>query len=292
MSLSHERQEERRADDGALRGSALGVLARLRPSFPEVGFSLEATGDDCLSGDEFWVEEGAGLEAGLAYQDRFAEGMDDRIRAAHLIAFYSNQLALALGGLYLGAGIVAAVRGLRFEEFSRPYGERLVAAKRFHFSLALPAVGDQLRANTDVFGEAFAAHLAPIVAMLKRRAGLSSGAQWRLAADSLAGGFLEIGRVLGDEETAMARALAIVKRADTPLLSDKLRYEDIAVEIGDTAGNRTVSRIYRVRGGCCLYYRTEDGSFCDSCVLLPPDDRRARLQAHLLALQASQRQSP
>lgn len=286
MSLGHERQDERPAEDeadAALRQSALGVLAHLQSSFPEVGFSLGAAGDVFLPEARFWVEEGVGLEDSLAYQDRFAEGMDDKIRAAHLIAFYSNQLTLALGGLYLGGGIVAAVRGLRFEEFSRAYGERLVAAKRFHFSLALPAAGDHAPATADVFGETFAAHLAPIVVMLKRRTGLSSGAQWRLAADSLAGGFLEIGRVLGDEETAMARALAIVKRAGTSLFSDKLRYEDIVIEIG---GNHALSRTYRLRGGCCLYYRTEGGIFCDSCVMLAPDDRRARLQAHLLALQA------
>ncbi|WP_083223726.1 MULTISPECIES: (2Fe-2S)-binding protein [unclassified Ensifer] len=288
MSLGYERQEERLAEDEAgkaLRRSALGAIARLQPSFPEVGFSLEAAGDDFLAEARFWSEQGVGLEAGLAYQDRFAEGMDDKIRAAHLIAFYGNQLALALGSLYLGAGIVVAVQGLRFEAFSRSYGERVVAAKRFHFSLALPAAGEHALANADVFGETFAAHVAPIIATLKRRTGLSSGAQWRLAADSLAGGFLEIGRALGDEVTAMSRALAIVKREGTPLFSDKLCYENIAVEIGESAAHRALSRIYRLRGGCCLYYRTEGGSFCDSCVLLAPDDRRARLQAHLLASQ-------
>ncbi|MGF6173952.1 (2Fe-2S)-binding protein [Ensifer sp. 4252] len=285
MRLGHERQEVRLAKDEALRRSTLGVLARLQSSFPEVGFSLEATGDDFLSEARFWAEDGGGLEAGLAYQDRFAEGMDDKIRAAHLIAFYSNQLALALGSLYLGAGIVAAVRGLRFEEFSRVYGERVVEAKRFHFSLALPAAGDDTPADADAFGETFAAHLAPIVATLKRRTGLSSGAQWRLAADSLAGGFLEIGRALGDEETGMARALAIVTRAGTPLFSDRLCYENITVEIGDSAGHRPLSRVYRLRGGCCLYYRTQGGSYCDSCVLLAPDERRERLQVHLLASQ-------
>lgn len=290
MSLGHERQEGRLAEDEAgeaLRRSALGAIARLQPSFPEVGFSLEAADDDFLSEARFWSEEGVGLEAGLAYQDRFAEGMDDKIRAAHLIAFYSNQLALALGSLYLGAGIVVAVQGLRFEAFSRSYGERLVTAKRFHFSFALPAAGDHSEnGEAEGFGSHFIAHLTPLIALLKRRTGLSSGGQWRLAADSLAGGFLEIGRALGDEEAAMAKALAIVKREGTPLFSDKLCYEDIEVEIGESAGHRKLSRVYRLRGGCCLYYRTEGGSYCDSCVLLAPDDRRARLQAHILASQA------
>ncbi|WP_246707621.1 (2Fe-2S)-binding protein [Ensifer oleiphilus] len=287
MSFAHERQDDRPVEEGmdmAQRRSALHVLARLQPFFPEVGFSLDAAGNDCLSEVQFWAEDGAGLEAGLAYQDCFAIGMDDKIRAAHLIAFYSNQLALALGSLYLGAGIVAGVSGLRFEEFSRAYGERLIVAKRFHFSLTLPAVRDDTPVGADVFREAFGAHLAPVIARLKRRTGLSSGAQWRLAADSLAGGFLEIGRALGNEEDAMSKALAIVKREGTPLYSDKLCYETIEAGKGDY--DLPLSRVYRLRGGCCLYYRTEGGRFCDSCVLLAPDERRERLQAHLLASQS------
>lgn len=289
MSFEHERQDDRLAEEGmgaAQRRHALDVLARLQPFFPEVGFSLDAAGDDGLSEAQFWAEDGAGLEAGLAYQDRFAVGMDDKIRAAHLIAFYSNQLALALGSLYLGAGIVASVGRLRFEEFSRVYGERIVEARRFHFGFILPVVGQSNVASPYVFGETFAAYLAPVIAMLKRRAGLSSGAQWRLAADSLTGGFLEIGRALGDEEDAMCKALAIVKREGTPLYSDKLCYEAIKVEFGEGSGDQALSRIYRLRGGCCLYYRTEGGSFCDSCVLLAPQERLERLKAHLLASQA------
>lgn len=289
MSFSQERQGGRPAEDGsaeATRQRALNAIARLQPCFLEVGFSLAAAEDDCLSEAQFWAEDAGWLEAGLAYQDCFAVGMDDKVRAAHLIAFYGNQLALALGCLYLGAGIVAAVGDLRFEAFSRGYGERVVEAKRFRFGLVLPATGQGVPAEPDVFGKTFAAHLAPVVETLKRRTGLSSGAQWRLAADSLAGGFLEIGRALGNEGEAMSKALAIVKQEGTPLFSAKLSYEHIAVEAGEGTALRNVSRVYRLRGGCCLYYRTEGGSFCDSCVLLAPDARRERLQAHLLASQA------
>lgn len=285
MSFGRERYGDQTADEStaeATRQGARDTIARLQPCFPEVGFSLAAASDDCLSETQFWAEGGAGLDAGLAYQDCFAVGMDDKVRAAHLIAFYGNQLAVALGGLYLGAGVLAEVRSLRFEDFSRMYGQRLVAAKRFHFSLTLPAVSGDIPADADAFGDAFAAHLASVISVLKRRTGLSSGAQWRLAADSLAGGFLEIGRAFGDEKAAMSKALAIVKRKGTPLYSDQLRYETIEADDGQLP----LSRVYRLRGGCCLYYRTDGGSFCDSCVLLAPDERRERLRAHLLASQA------
>ncbi|MCY1251573.1 hypothetical protein D9M72_653510 [compost metagenome] len=82
----------------------------------------------------------------------------------------------------------------------------------------------------------------------------------------------------------MSKALAIVKRDGAPLYSDKLCYETIEAGKGDC--HLPLSRVYRLRGGCCLYYRTEGGSFCDSCVLLAPKERRERLQAHLLASQA------
>ncbi|WP_312363058.1 (2Fe-2S)-binding protein [Ensifer sp.] len=287
MSFGHERQDDRLQSDRTEQGvrqRALAAIARLQPCFPEVGFSLDEGGDEALSPAQFWAEGGAGIDVALAYQDCFATGMDDKVRAAHLIAFYGNQLALALACLYLGADIVPELRGLGFYDVSRCHSERTVAAKRFHFHLALSRRSPRQRADADVFGEAFAAQLAPVIASLKRRTGLSSGAQWRLAADSLAGAFLEVGRTLGDEANAISKALAIVKRQGTPLYSDKLTYEAIA--IGEGQGQPPLSRIYRLRGGCCLYYRTEGGSFCDSCVLLSPGERRERLQAHLLASRA------
>ncbi|MEI2299603.1 (2Fe-2S)-binding protein [Ensifer sp. MJa1] len=255
---------------------ALAVAERLRAQFPDAGVSLGSMDGRFVSPATFWAQSGAGIETGLAYQDRFATDMTDPIRAAHLIAFYSNDLSMALGAFYLGSGLTAEVSGLRFEDWTRSSGGREVAGKRFHFRLDrfVPAEG------IGSFERGFTAHLKPVIAALKRRTGLSSGAQWRLASDALAGAFLEIGRAIGDEARGMGAALAIVKRQGSPLYSEELCYEEIAAV--DPASGERLSRQYRMRCGCCLYFRTEGGSFCDTCVLLQPEARRARLVAHLM----------
>ncbi|WP_244513125.1 MULTISPECIES: (2Fe-2S)-binding protein [unclassified Ensifer] len=255
---------------------ALAVVETLRAQFPEAGVSLGPATSDFRVAAAFWAEGSPDMEAGLAYQDRFATDMTDRIRAAHLIAFYSNQLSMVLGAFYLGAGLTAEVAGLRFEDWTRTSRGVAVAGKRYHFRF------DRLVPGEDIAGfeRKFRAHLKPVIAVLKRRTGLSSGAQWRLAADALAGAFLEIGRAVGDEARGMAAALAIVKRQGSPLYSDALCYEEITAL--DPASDERLSRYYRMRCGCCLYFRTEGGSFCDTCVLLEPGARRARLVAHLM----------
>lgn len=256
----------------------LAVVERLCAQFPDAGVSLGPADGAFSAPAGFWAAGGAGIEESLAYQDFFAVGMTDRIRAAHLIAFYSRQVSVVLGALYLGAGVQAEIAGIRFEDWSRLHQDRAVAGKRYHFQVDL-AERLQQPECIGVFERGFTAHLAPVIAILKKRSGLSSGAQWRLAADSLAGAFLEIGRAIGDEARGMAEALAIVKRPGSRLFSEEIGYEEISAT--DPASGAQLSRQYRIRCGCCLYFKTEGGSFCDTCVLLEPDDRRVRLAARL-----------
>ncbi|WFU46515.1 IucA/IucC family C-terminal-domain containing protein [Sinorhizobium terangae] len=265
--------------DAAGEGEARAAVAWLDAAFPEVACSLTPD-EDMQVPSAFWAEGSAGVETCLSYQERFGAGMDNKVRAAHLIAFYSHQLSLAAAAIYLYSGRIPDVTGLRFEHYAPPLKAGAVDARRFHFCMQLSEVsasdpGDPER----LFHNRFVAHLRPVIALLKRRCGLSLRAQWRLAADSLAGAFLEVGRRCGTEEEAIAQALAIVKRAGSPLHSEALCYERIKAT-GE--GGKELSRTYRMRGGCCLYYRTDGGSYCDSCVLLEPEARRERLRAHLL----------
>lgn len=265
----------------AFAPQALAVADHLRAQFPEAAVSLGPAASEFSAPGDFWAVGSAGLEAGLAYQDFFGVGMTDRIRAAHLIAFYSRQLSVVLGAFHLGAGLQPEVAGIRFEDWARLHRGAEVAGKRYHFRLQPPAMGRKGgEEGVSSFEQGFIAHLAPVIAVLKARTGLSSGAQWRLAADALAGAFLEIGRAIGDEARGMAEALAIVKRPGSRLYSDELCYEQISAV--HPASGEHISRQYRIRCGCCLYFKTEGGSFCDTCVLLEPEDRRARLAAHLM----------
>ncbi|MEY9196690.1 ferric iron reductase [Sinorhizobium sp. CCBAU 05631] len=275
MGQGHRQRESRAVMEAA------AAIEWLAASIPEVACSVATSDAHFQSPDAFWSKP-ANLETCLAYQDRFASGMDDKIRAAHLVAFYSHQLSLAAGAIYLVSGLVPVVAGLRFETYLRARDGRSLVAGRFHFLVDLPRSESEIEPDepTRRFHDAFVAHLKPVIALLKRRCGLSARAQWRLAADSLAGAFLEIGRRRQREDRATGQALAIVKRAHSPLVSRQLHYEKIEAASG--SGGELRSRTYRIRGGCCLFYRAEGGSFCDTCVLLEPELRREMLRAHLL----------
>ncbi|MDK1387130.1 ferric iron reductase [Sinorhizobium sp. 8-89] len=274
-----ENARKREMGDAAGEGKARAAIAWLEAAFPEVACSLTPDEDMRLP-SAFWAEGSPDVETCLAYQERFATGMDNKVRAAHLIAFYSHQLSLAAAAIYLCSGLVPDVKHLRFEHYARPLEAGAVEAGRFRFCMALKEVaGCAPDDANELFHDLFVAHLKPIIALVKRRCGLSARAQWRLAADSMAGAFLEAGRRRGMEAEVIAQALAIVKRVGSPLNSEALCYEKI--EVAAACGN-DLSRTYRMRGGCCLYYRTDGGSYCDSCVLLEPEARRERLRAHLL----------
>ncbi|MCA1404614.1 (2Fe-2S)-binding protein [Ensifer sp. IC3342] len=269
----------RESEDAAGEGEVRAAVAWLEVAFPEAACTL-VLDKDMQVPSAFWAEGSPDVETCLSYQERFGAGMDDKVRAAHLIAFYSHQLSLVAAAIYLCSGRVPDVAGLRFERYARPLKAGAVDAGRFHFYMGLrQASGSAPEDADELFHDRFVAHLKPVIALLKRRCGLSLRAQWRLAADSVAGTFLEVGRRRGTEAEAIVWALAIVKRSGSPLHSDALHYERIEVV---TADGKELSRTYRMRGGCCLYYRTDGGSYCDSCVLLEPEARRERLRAHLL----------
>ncbi|WEX76454.1 ferric iron reductase [Sinorhizobium numidicum] len=276
-------QRQGRASSAASGEDAAAAIEWLAAAFPEVACSSDASAAKFIPATAFWRDASASVEACLAYQNRFASGMDDKVRAAHLIAFYSHQLSLVTVTVFLATGLVPELAGLRFESYLRPVGERTLEASRFHFLVELPqiAAGARPEEAGSRFRDVFVAQLKPVITLLSRRCGLSVRAQWRLAADSLAGAFLEIGRRQGKEAEAIAHALAIVKHQGSPLFTRELHYEEIDAAVPCNDGERALSQTYRMRGGCCLYYRTDAGSYCDSCVLLRPEIRRERLRAHL-----------
>jgi hypothetical protein len=250
--------------------------------FPQVAVSLGFEGGSFLPVTEAWSRDGGMVDGLLDYQNRFAIGMDDRVRGAHLISFYSHHLSIAAGALYLQTGVIADLHpdrlAIRFEPSLQ--GQRISStqtcpsdARRLHFHFERWVGSDA----ASVFHDLFVASFAAVVDVLQVRTGLSPVAQWRLVADGLAGAFLEVGAVMGEEERAMAVALAIINTAGSPLSSDVVRY----AKIDAVCGGVPVERMFRLRSGCCLYYRTEGGDFCDVCVLLDDKTQKSRLRAHV-----------
>jgi ferric iron reductase protein FhuF len=87
---------------------------------------------------------------------------------------------------------------------------------------------------------------------------------WAIATDSLAGGLLALGRMLGavPAVTGLAGRLVAVVGAPLPMP----RYEDVA-------GARFVRR-----ASCCLIYRLPGGPLCTSCPRRSPGERTALLE--------------
>ncbi|MCV9999911.1 ferric iron reductase [Pararhizobium sp. YC-54] len=271
-------------DSGRIR-DADGQQAAIRwqaEHFPQVAVSLGLRDSDFLPLTDAWRHDGTMVECLLDYQNRFAAGMDDRVRGAHLISFYSHHLSIAAAAVYLRTGLIPDLRpdrlAMRFEPFVQ---DGLVSsetgpsdARRLHFRFGRSLHRhDRASLLHDVFVEGF----MPVIGVLQARTSLSPVAQWRLVADGIAGAFLEVGAALDEEERAMTAALAIINRTGSPFFSEAARYTKISAVCKGVPTERN----FRLRGGCCLYYRTEGGDFCDVCVLLDGQTQKDRLRAHV-----------
>lgn len=258
--------------------AAKAAIAWQAENFPQVAASLSNDDAGFFSVIEAWGQGSEWLEDCLRYQKHFADGMDERTCGAHLIAFYCHHLSIAAGSVYLTTGLVPDLDpqrlAVRFEnhDLVAPASQLAIKHLHFRFSRLLP------KGNAGSFHDTFIASLMPVAEALQARTGLSTAAQWRLAADGITGAFLEIGMAREDEDGAMASALAIVKIQGSPLLSGELHYERIEA----MRDGVPVEQVFRLRSGCCLYYRTDGGDFCDVCVLLEPDVQRNRLRDHLM----------
>jgi Ferric iron reductase FhuF-like transporter/FhuF 2Fe-2S C-terminal domain len=264
-------------------GQADAAIVWLTHHFPQVAVSLGMQGSDFLSVTDAWRRGGDMIDGLLDYQNRFATGMDDRTRGAHLISFYSHHLSIAAGFVYLRTGLVPDLHpdrlAIRFEpcprrEYALSAQTGSTDARRLHFRFERCLRGND---RASLFHDLFVESVIPVIDVLQARTGLSPVAQWRLVADGIAGAFLEVGAALGDEERATTAALAIINREGAPLSSDAVRYTKIRA----VCGGVPIERIFRLRSGCCLYYRTEGGDFCDVCVLLDDETQKSRLRAHV-----------
>jgi hypothetical protein len=267
-----------REDDARQVADAIAWQAQ---HFPQVAMSQGLPGGDFVSVDQAWRRDGEMIERLLAYQNRFASGMDDRVRGAHLVSLYSHHLSVAVAAVYLRTGLVPGQGGLAFRfEPAVPNDCGSVNAPqpsdacRFHFRVENFARGHDWAA---LLHDGFVENFTPMIDALQARTGLSPVAQWRLVADGIAGAFLEAGLALGEQERAMAAALAVINGAGSPLSFDAMHYQRISAICNGVA----VERVFRLRSGCCLYYRTQGGDFCDVCVLLDDETKKSRLRAHV-----------
>jgi hypothetical protein len=209
------------------------------------------------------------LASWLDVQAIAAEDMDARTRAAYMIGGISWSVACWVAAFTLLD--LPLPGGLAVSQERYWWGEGADAHEYVRYPVGLI----DGKAPTDARA-LFETMFAPLIAATMVTAGLSPGAQWRLVADSVAQGFLHVGKGLDAVPRAMALADAIL--AEGRLNNGKTAFAPIELP---------ARREWFVsRGGCCRYYTTRGGEYCSSCVLRKREDQEARYRAYFLSVAA------
>ncbi|WP_030234178.1 (2Fe-2S)-binding protein [Streptomyces sp. NRRL S-350] len=132
--------------------------------------------------------------------------------------------------------------------------------------VALPG-DDELRAELRA---AVVAHVGPVLTAFARPTRRHDRALWGMVTDDLASALWYLGRMLGEEDAAVAAAGAVLPGGTQPLpgAADFRR-----LHTPDGRGHHT-----RTRLGCCLYYAVEPAAAaCLTCPRTSDDERLRRL---------------
>jgi hypothetical protein len=108
-----------------------------------------------------------------------------------------------------------------------------------------------------------------------------------LAGDGLSGALLEQGKSLGQVPQAMALGRAILGDKTTKLHSRQTEYVEIILPDETATAPPRARDWFRLRGGCCRYFTSDDGDYCTTCVMRDRNDQVARLKDYLAASHAA-----
>ncbi len=236
------------------------VMARL----DDMPAATAGVGDDMVAPAAL-AEDLDRLAAWLETQGIAEEDMDARTRAAYMLGGISWSVAC-----WVAASLMTELPPLRSVAVRQErYWYRYEAFEHEYvrYPLGLEVAEGPFDARTAI-EEMF----APLIAATMVTSGLSSGAQWRLVADSVAQGFLHVGKQLGEAERAMELAADILREGR--LHNGKTAFVPI-----DLPAKR---EWFVSRGGCCRYYTTRGGEYCSSCVLRKREDQEGRYRDYFL----------
>jgi ferric iron reductase protein FhuF len=238
----------------------------------------------------------AALDDLLEYQATFTRGLDQKGRAAFLVANYSYTFAITAAPLFVGFALVPDFSpsnyALRFDTRPIKHDGRTVEERQARVRFLSAAFSTDKQSNAThpdaktlldraglraLFRQSIEDHFRPLIERLHRKSGLSRNALWRLAGDSLAALFLDAGERFQRDVDAQADAMAILKQPGSPLNNRQMHYFDVAVRDDERPERALASRTFRARGGCCRYYTAEGGKLCSTCVLKDPVERDQEL---------------
>lgn len=236
------------------------------------------------------------VRALLDYEGSFVTGLDEKGRAAALMAEYGYLFAVSSVPLLVGHGIVpdlsSANYGIFLDALSKQDGHqsdgpavriRLLSSQYLAEGVPVasadrtstPADRTALRTR---FRRAVEDHFQPIVSTLHDHTALGRSALWRLVGDSLGALFLDAGQKFGRKDVAIVEAMEILKADGSPLANPQMHFFDLALHDEADPDRQPLSWTFRARGGCCRFYTAPDGKLCSTCVLLKPDERDSRLR--------------
>lgn len=120
-------------------------------------------------------------------------------------------------------------------------------------------------------------HAAPLFTTLRSVARYGTAGMRANYVDRLVSAILWLAEQLGDSDLARREALAFID-----LMSPKGRAGIIEIE------HEGQCHVFQKRGGCCLNYRLPGSEKCDTCSLIPMDERIEGLRRNHLERQTAQ----
>ncbi|WP_035793199.1 (2Fe-2S)-binding protein [Kitasatospora mediocidica] len=118
---------------------------------------------------------------------------------------------------------------------------------------------------------AVAAHVAPVLEAFRPVVKRGDRALWGMVTDDLVSGIWYLGRMLGEEERAVAEATDLLPGGPAPFAG--------GAGFRRLPGTEGRSHLTRTRLGCCLYYTIRPADTCVTCPRTGDAERVLRLEA-------------
>lgn len=264
--------------DEALVQRALEAQAHY---MPDVCAEVGPIGGEWITAEAFFSNEET-IGEFLAFEQSLNRNTDLKTAGALVMTDYGYILAAAAVPLFAGFGLIPELSpasvALAFYTTEELHDEKMHRSRRAHVRFVQEKLWPgQLNDATDEerLRRELEHHFSFVVDTIHIHTRLSRGALWRLAADAIAGRFLDAGRHFGTVGSAKASAMRILKSAGSPFANKQLHYFELTVL---DKRLQDFSYTFRQRGGCCRYYMVEGGEYCPTCVLKTPAERDEELR--------------
>lgn len=263
------------------RGGIAAHLDALRQAWPELAL-------DAATGPAHHPILAIATAPGdwLAAETALHEGLDLKAQAAFVMGRAARAVATPMAALLAGAAVVPRLDPhatlLRRETYRWAHGadsgEALRHVAAFGGVPLLEEAPDALRA---AFRASLTACMAPLVEGLRAASGLGAAALWRIVADMVCLGFLDLGAGAPGAVRLREEALAILDAPGSLLCNGRSGFLHVVVPDPAAPARPLAERWFLRRGGCCRWYTSPHGHVCANCVLQPPGGSEAALGQHL-----------